>query len=104
MKLLFIFLQPDPSRWGDPDELPINQHVGLLFIAALILGKTHKEALLWGPINAGSVVQQVGPQAGLLVRHELEADLKKLKSYKTISITDAKIKKHVLEMVEKKKD
>ena len=74
------------------------------YIAALILGKTHKEALLWGPINAGSVVQQVGPQAGLLVRHELEADLKKLKSYKTISITDAKIKKHVLEMVEKKTD
>ena len=38
MKLLFILLQPDPSRWGDPDELPINQHVGWLFIAALILG------------------------------------------------------------------
>ena len=38
LKLLFIFLQPDPSRWGDPDELPINQHVGWLFIAALILG------------------------------------------------------------------
>ncbi len=36
------------------------------FICALIYGKPVPEALCWGSINAASVIQQVGPQAGLL--------------------------------------
>ncbi len=40
--------------------------------AALSLGKTLEEALLWGPINSMSVVQEVGAQAGLLTREKLE--------------------------------
>jgi hypothetical protein len=37
-EIAWILLQPDPNRWGDPDDLPINQDVGWLFVAALILG------------------------------------------------------------------
>ena len=74
------------------------------YIAALIHGLSHAEALTWGPINAGSVVQQVGPQAGLLTRHKMEAQLKKLSHFHPIMITDEKSKKRVMEMVAKKKD
>ena len=40
--------------------------------AALLLGKTLEEALIWGPINSMSVVQAVGAQKGLLSREKLE--------------------------------
>lgn len=40
--------------------------------AALSLGKPLEEALLWGPINSMSVVQEIGAQAGLLTRERLE--------------------------------
>jgi ribokinase len=40
--------------------------------AALALGKPLEEALLWGPINSMSVVQDVGAQKGLLSREALE--------------------------------
>jgi ribokinase len=40
--------------------------------AALALGKPLDEALMWGPINSMSVVQDVGAQAGLLSRDVLE--------------------------------
>lgn len=52
------------------------------YIAALNHGLSHKEALRWGPVNAGSVVASIGPQQGLLTRLELEKKLKKLKSFK----------------------
>lgn len=45
--------------------------------AALALGKPLREALLWGPINAMAVVQEIGAQKGLLTRKELEAFLAK---------------------------
>lgn len=44
--------------------------------AALALGKSFEEALLWGPINSMSVVQDVGAQRGLLTREQLEQYLK----------------------------
>lgn len=44
--------------------------------AALALGKPFQEALLWGPVNAMSVVQDVGAQKGLLSRAKLEEYLK----------------------------
>lgn len=40
--------------------------------AALALGKSFQEALLWAPINAMAVVQEVGAQKGLLSRERLE--------------------------------
>lgn len=44
--------------------------------AALALGKPLEEALLWGPVNSMSVVQEIGAQKGLLNREALEAFLK----------------------------
>lgn len=43
---------------------------------ALALGKPLSDALRWGPINSGSVVQYVGAQKGLLPREKLEEYLK----------------------------
>ncbi len=74
------------------------------YIAGLFYGLPHKEAILWGPINAGSVVQQVGPQAGLLTKVELESRLKNMKEFKAVAITGKEIKKQVMEMVNNKKD
>ncbi|MFA6260023.1 MAG: hypothetical protein WC760_01025 [Bacteroidia bacterium] len=34
----FIFLQPDPDLWPDPDNVPINQHVMGLWILAIAFG------------------------------------------------------------------
>lgn len=47
------------------------------FVAALILGKTPREAIRWAPINARSVVQFVGAHEGLLARPALEELLAK---------------------------
>lgn len=44
--------------------------------AALALGKPLEEALLWGPVNSMSVVQEIGAQKGLLSRTKLEDLLK----------------------------
>jgi sugar/nucleoside kinase (ribokinase family) len=41
-------------------------------VGALLLGKPLEEALLWGPINAMSVVSFVGAQKGLLTREKIE--------------------------------
>lgn len=46
-------------------------------VVALSLGKPLSEALRWGLIQASSVIQQVGAQAGLLTRPALEASLEK---------------------------
>lgn len=43
--------------------------------AAITLGLPFTEALLWGPVNSMSVVQEVGAQAGLLSRAKLEEHL-----------------------------
>lgn len=74
------------------------------YIAALFYGHPHSVALTWGPVNAGSVVKQIGPQAGLLSRYELQKDLTKLKDYTVTKISNQQIKKEVLEMVAKKED
>ena len=41
-------------------------------VVALALGKPLGEALLWGPVNSMSVVQEIGAQKGLLSRDALE--------------------------------
>ena len=45
-------------------------------LAALTKGHTLEESLAWGPINAMSVVQQVGSQTGLLFETDLLQHLK----------------------------
>jgi hypothetical protein len=41
-------------------------------VAAVVQGADIAGALLWAPINAMSVVQKVGAQAGLLSEREIE--------------------------------
>ncbi|HVY68017.1 MAG TPA: carbohydrate kinase family protein [Patescibacteria group bacterium] len=74
------------------------------YIAGLFYGLSHAQALRWGPVNAGSVVQQIGPQAGLLSRAEIEGRLNKMKKYLPVAITDAKSKAAVLAQTAKKQD
>ena len=74
------------------------------YIAALFYGHPHSEALRWGPMNAGSVVLQVGPQAGLLTKRELEDQLKKMRDFQVIKISNEKIKKEVEDIVKHKHD
>lgn len=45
-------------------------------ISAFALGKNIEDALLWGPVNSMSVVQEVGAQKGLLSKGKLEEYLK----------------------------
>jgi sugar/nucleoside kinase (ribokinase family) len=74
------------------------------YITGLCYGKSHGEALRWGPMNAGSVVQQVGPLAGLLTKKEMEAQLKKMKEVKVFTISNEMDKKKIEELVAKKSD
>ncbi len=63
-------IYPDPKppleRTGAGDAFASTVTV------ALALGKDLPEALAWGPINAMSVVGQIGAQAGLLTRDQLK--------------------------------
>ena len=65
-----------------PDQKPPLDRTGAgdastsSVVAALALDKPLEEALLWGPINAMSVVQEIGAQKGLLSREALEHYLK----------------------------
>lgn len=45
-------------------------------VAGLIFGKDLHEAMRWGAANAASVVEQIGPQAGLLTFEQMQAKLK----------------------------
>ena len=67
--MLKVPMYPDPkpptNRTGAGDAMTST------FVVALGLGKSIQEALLWGPINSMSVVQQVGAQKGLLTRAAL---------------------------------
>ncbi|MFA7302607.1 MAG: carbohydrate kinase family protein [Candidatus Paceibacterota bacterium] len=61
-----------------PDPKPPYERTGAgdactaTIVAALSLGKPLREALLWGPVNSMSVVQEIGAQKGLLTRAALE--------------------------------
>jgi sugar/nucleoside kinase (ribokinase family) len=61
-----------------PDPKPPYERTGAgdafssTFVAALALGKSIEEALMWAPINSMSVVQYVGAQEGLLRQSQLE--------------------------------
>jgi 2-dehydro-3-deoxygluconokinase len=65
-----------------PDPHPPKERTGAgdafasAVVAALTKGHTLEESLAWGPINAMSVVQQVGSQTGLLFETDLRHYLK----------------------------
>lgn len=70
-----------------PDPKPPYERTGAgdafssTFVAALIHGSNIEGALQWAPINAMSVVQNVGAQKGLLTQHGLNELLKKAPSW-----------------------
>lgn len=65
-----------------PDPKPPFERTGAgdaftsTFVAAIVKGGGIEEALMWAPINAMSVVQKVGAQAGLLSAHQIEQYLR----------------------------
>jgi sugar/nucleoside kinase (ribokinase family) len=69
-EMLMVPMYPDPvppiSRTGAGDAMTST------VVAALALGKSLREALMWGPINSMAVVQQIGAQKGLLSREKIE--------------------------------
>ncbi len=67
---LKVPMYPDPKP--PVDRTGAGDATTSTVVVALALGKSLKEALLWGPINSMSVVQAVGAQAGLLTREVLE--------------------------------
>lgn len=52
------------------------------YIGALMDGLNVPGALMWGAVNAASVVESVGPQAGLLSKTQIQKRLRERKSYK----------------------
>jgi sugar/nucleoside kinase (ribokinase family) len=68
--------------------LPIDAHertgagdsFGAGCISALVKGKTFEEALLWGTVNAASVIGYTGSQKGLLKEDEMPIWLERAKS------------------------
>lgn len=69
-RMLFIPMYPDTR--GPYERTGAGDAFASTVCAALALGKPLEEALLWGPINSMSVVQDVGAQKGLLSREALE--------------------------------
>ena len=65
-----------PDERGPFERTGAGDAFASTVVAALALGKPLDEALLWGPINSMSVVQEVGAQKGLLSREVLEQFLK----------------------------
>ncbi|MFH1178427.1 MAG: carbohydrate kinase family protein [bacterium] len=72
-------LKPPLDRTGAGDASSSS------VVVALALGKSLDEALLWGPINAASVVQEIGAQKGLLTRDVLEQRIKDAPSTYTVT-------------------
>ena len=66
-----------------PDIAPPVERTGAgdafssTFVAAIAAGESIETALLWSPINSMNVVQQVGAQAGLQTRAQIEEWLAK---------------------------
>ena len=67
-----LFMPPYPDPKPPYERTGAGDAFSSTVTAALALGLDFKTALRWGPINSMSVVQQVGAQAGLLTRLQLE--------------------------------
>ncbi len=63
-------IYPDPKP--PYDRTGAGDAFSATFVAAVMRGADIAGALLWAPINAMSVVQKVGAQAGLLTEKEIE--------------------------------
>jgi sugar/nucleoside kinase (ribokinase family) len=66
------FMPPYPDPKPPYERTGAGDAFASTLTSALALGKSLDEALMWGPINSMSVVQEVGAQKGLLKRGDLE--------------------------------
>lgn len=82
----FLRVPMYPDTRGPFERTGAGDAFASTVVSALALGKPLDEALLWGPINAMSVVQEVGAQKGLLTRAALETFLRDAPS--TYAITE----------------
>ena len=76
----FLRIPMYPDTRGPYERTGAGDAFTSAVVSALALGKSLDEALLWGPINSMSVVQEVGAQKGLLTRPQLEDLLAKAPS------------------------
>ncbi len=85
----FVF---DGSRYLKCGVLPVDAYertgagdaFGSGCLSALVKGKSMDEALLWGTVNAASVIGYVGSQRGLLREDEIDIWLERAKSSKVL--------------------
>ncbi|MBI3626625.1 carbohydrate kinase family protein [Candidatus Uhrbacteria bacterium] len=70
-----IFPVPILQRTGAGDAFSTG------FMAAMFYGKDSHEALRWGTFNSASVIQKMGPQAGLLHKNEMLKFLRENKKF-----------------------
>lgn len=68
-RMMYVPMYPD-SR-GPYERTGAGDAFTSTVASALALGEPLEKALLWGPINSMSVVQEVGAQKGLLTREQL---------------------------------
>lgn len=66
------FMPPYPDPKPPLDRTGAGDSFSSTFTSALALGMDIPKALMWGPINSMSVVQEMGAQKGLLSREKLE--------------------------------
>lgn len=83
----FLF-DSETTKFYKANVLPVDPYertgagdaFGAGCLAALIKGKSFKEALLWGTVNSASVIGYVGSQRGLLRESEMPEWLERAKS------------------------
>lgn len=69
-------------------DIPVVERTGCgdsyaaAFLSALCYGCDSREAMAWGTLNAASVIQQIGPQAGLMHLKSLKAVLSRHPKFK----------------------
>ena len=72
-EMLKVPMYPDPKP--PLDRTGAGDAASSTVVVALALGQPLATALLWGLVNAMSVVQEIGAQKGLLTREKIEAYL-----------------------------
>lgn len=66
-----FFMPPFPDPKAPYERTGAGDAFASTFTAAVALGKSLFDALLWAPVNSMSVVQQIGAQKGLLTQPEI---------------------------------
>src|SRR3989344_5744495 len=74
----FLHLEVFPAKLVEMTGAGDSYSTGVL--AGLIYGKSLSEAMRWGAANSASVVEQIGPQAGLLSYNQMKEVLKENKN------------------------